>query len=277
MTTRTSIGRTPQDLTIGQLLCAFAYASDLAFGLQLEDSVRSCYLAVRLAQQMGLSEDECRSTYYTALLKDAGCTAWTTEQAGAWHTDEIVARRELMIFGNPLEDTCLLSAGCAASSRRMSPRREARPLRQRPDQQQRLLWRRLFHYAADRWRVSRNGLACLRSTGQRRSAFSNNGTAAALPNGTSVPTCPIVSRDRAADLFLVPFHRVSGRDARAPGCGPLLAGEAFDPAVVAASYALCRRRVVLGRIRSRTTSATSSSARSQIPHLASSMTTGSMM
>src|SRR6185312_9292233 len=49
------------------------------------------------------------SAYYTALLKDAGCTAWTTEEAGAWRTDEIVARRELMIFGSPLEMRAFVS------------------------------------------------------------------------------------------------------------------------------------------------------------------------
>src|SRR5438105_1374882 len=89
-------------VTMAQLLCALAYASDLAFGLQLEDSLRSCYLAVRLARVLGLSDDQCAAIYCTALLKDAGCTSWTTELAQAWHTDEIVARRELAIFGQPL-------------------------------------------------------------------------------------------------------------------------------------------------------------------------------
>src|SRR5215218_5998685 len=86
-------------LTMGELLCAFAYASDLAFGLQLEDSLRACYVAARTAEALGLPEDERADTYYAALLKDAGCTAWTTELAGVWQTDEIVARRELIVHG----------------------------------------------------------------------------------------------------------------------------------------------------------------------------------
>lgn len=85
-------------VTMGQLLCAFAYASDLAFGLQLEDSLRSCYVAVRLVEALGLSEEERASAYYAALLKDAGCTSWTTELARAWQTNEIVARHELIIY-----------------------------------------------------------------------------------------------------------------------------------------------------------------------------------
>jgi HD-GYP domain-containing protein (c-di-GMP phosphodiesterase class II) len=83
---------------MGELLGAFAFASDLAFGLQLEDSLRSCYLASRIAEQMQLSEAEKLTVYYTSLLKDAGCTSWTSELARVWQGDEIAARRELMIF-----------------------------------------------------------------------------------------------------------------------------------------------------------------------------------
>jgi len=71
---------------MGELLGAFAYASDLAFGLNLEDSLRSCYLSMRLADRLGLSEEERATVYYTALLKDAGCTSWTSELAKVWQT-----------------------------------------------------------------------------------------------------------------------------------------------------------------------------------------------
>jgi hypothetical protein len=81
---------------MGELLGAFAFASDLAFGLQLEDTLRSCYLATRLAEQMGVSDEERLTVYYTALLKDAGCTSWTSELASIGQTDEIVARRDLI-------------------------------------------------------------------------------------------------------------------------------------------------------------------------------------
>src|SRR5688572_21868721 len=59
--------------SMGELLGAFAYASDLAFGLHLEDSLRSCFVTMRIAEHLGLSEDERLNVYYTALLKDAGC------------------------------------------------------------------------------------------------------------------------------------------------------------------------------------------------------------
>ena len=83
---------------MGQLLAAFAYASDLAFGLELEDGLRSCLLAARVAERLGLTSDDQVTVYYTSLLKDAGCTSWTTQLARVWHTDEVIARRELFLF-----------------------------------------------------------------------------------------------------------------------------------------------------------------------------------
>ena len=80
---------TPQDraaehrVTVAEVLCAFAYANDLAFGLQLEDTLRSAYLAWRIAGELGVSGSERHDAYVTALLKDAGCTSWTTELAQA--------------------------------------------------------------------------------------------------------------------------------------------------------------------------------------------------
>jgi HD-GYP domain-containing protein (c-di-GMP phosphodiesterase class II) len=47
---------------------------------------------------MRVSDEERLTVYYTALLKDAGCTSWTSELASVWQGDEIAARRELIIF-----------------------------------------------------------------------------------------------------------------------------------------------------------------------------------
>src|SRR5262245_39411958 len=84
--------------SMGELLGAFAYASDLAFGLPLEDSLRSCFVATRIAERMALSADERSTVYYTGLLNHAGCTSWTSQLARVWQADEIVARRELILF-----------------------------------------------------------------------------------------------------------------------------------------------------------------------------------
>src|SRR5688572_11105777 len=93
------MAKTAQPSTsMGELLTAFAFASDLAFGIDIEDSLRSCYVATRLAEQLGLPEEERVLVYYVALLNHAGCTSWTSELAAIWQTDEIAARRELILF-----------------------------------------------------------------------------------------------------------------------------------------------------------------------------------
>ena len=79
------------------MLGALAFASDLAFGVEVEAGARSCLIAVRIAERMGLGAEDRSAVYYTALLKDAGCTAMTGTLAEFWKTDEITARRELIL------------------------------------------------------------------------------------------------------------------------------------------------------------------------------------
>lgn len=81
-------------MTLGSLLQTFAFATDLALGMEMSDGLRSCYVAMRLSDEMGLSEQDRVTVYYTALLKDVGCTCQTTDLAEFWRTDEIAARRD---------------------------------------------------------------------------------------------------------------------------------------------------------------------------------------
>lgn len=216
-------------VTMGQLLCALAYASDLAFGLQLEDSLRSCYVAVRVADALGLSEEERAATYYAALLKDAGCTSWTTELASAWRTDEIAARRDLIIFSDYT-----------------NLRAYTRWMRQFVARD-RLLVERLWRYVGvlTTTRTLIAGAFATTTTVAQRiarrlgmpegvqdgvfSAFEQwNGRGA--PQGLRGEQIPRVARIVLPTFFLVPFHRVSGREA-AVQVAQTLRGQAFDPAV----------------------------------------------
>ena len=53
-----------------------------------------------MAERLGLRASECEAVYYTSLLMDAGCTAWTSQIAKRMLTDEIVARRELVFHAD---------------------------------------------------------------------------------------------------------------------------------------------------------------------------------
>src|SRR5258705_8507283 len=85
-------------------LMALAYATDLATGHSRDFALRSCVLAMRLADVSRLDEATRRSVYHQALLRYIGCNADTHLLAAAWG-DEIALRRELqgLDFGDKAE------------------------------------------------------------------------------------------------------------------------------------------------------------------------------
>lgn len=69
------------DLRLADLLCALSVTLDLAMAQPPEKSLRSCLVAMRLAQSLGLPLVDQRTVYYTTLLRHLGCTATTHEEA----------------------------------------------------------------------------------------------------------------------------------------------------------------------------------------------------
>src|SRR5919199_2612916 len=90
----------PGYLRTADLLAALSLASDLAVGLPAEHAVRSCVIAMHVADEMRLPSDQRVDVYYAELLMDAGCTAWTSQLAGVILNDEIVARRDMVFRRN---------------------------------------------------------------------------------------------------------------------------------------------------------------------------------
>jgi len=62
-------------LRTSELLAALSVALDLTEGLRAGHALRTAYLALRLADRIGLPQDRRRDLLYTALLKDAGCSS----------------------------------------------------------------------------------------------------------------------------------------------------------------------------------------------------------
>ena len=75
-------------------LMALAYATDLATGQSRDFALRSCVLAMRLAEVMGLDVDMRRQVYHQALLRYIGCNA-DTHLLSAAFGDEIALRQDL--------------------------------------------------------------------------------------------------------------------------------------------------------------------------------------
>ena len=75
-----------------EVLGALSLATDLANGHDYEKTLRSCVLAVRLAEAMGYGEGELRDVFHASLLRYVGCSSFAHEEALLFG-DEIAARK----------------------------------------------------------------------------------------------------------------------------------------------------------------------------------------
>ena len=78
-------------MRLAELVAALSLGVDLGFGQPMEHVLRQCMIALRLAERVGLDEDERLVVYYTALLVNVGCHSDAHEQA-KWFGDDIALK-----------------------------------------------------------------------------------------------------------------------------------------------------------------------------------------
>src|SRR6266850_1960030 len=78
----------PTEVRLAEIVAALSLGIDLGFGQPMEHVLRQTLIALRLAERVGLSEDERAVVYYTALLINVGCHSDAHEQA-KWFGDDI--------------------------------------------------------------------------------------------------------------------------------------------------------------------------------------------
>jgi HD-GYP domain-containing protein (c-di-GMP phosphodiesterase class II) len=76
---------------LAELVAALSLGVDLGFGQPMEHVLRQCLIALRLAGEAGLGEQDRMAVYYTALLVNVGCHADAHEQA-KWFGDDIALK-----------------------------------------------------------------------------------------------------------------------------------------------------------------------------------------
>src|SRR5213593_3024450 len=76
---------------LAELVAALSLGIDLGFGQPMEHVLRQCLIALRLAEGLGLNEQERAVVYYTALLVNVGCHSDAHEQA-KWFGDDIALK-----------------------------------------------------------------------------------------------------------------------------------------------------------------------------------------
>src|SRR3954469_23056090 len=89
VSTADSADRTP--VRLAELVAALSLGIDLGFGQPMEHVLRQCLIALRLAEGIGLGEQERAGVYYTALLINVGCHTDAHEQA-KWFADDIALK-----------------------------------------------------------------------------------------------------------------------------------------------------------------------------------------
>lgn len=114
-------------LRLAELVAALSLTSDLGLGQPMEHVMRSCLIALRLGERLGLDEDERAAVYYVALLAWVGCTA-DSHELSKWFGDDIAFRAdtyEVDLAGLPALVFMLRHAGAGRSNLQRATRSAA--------------------------------------------------------------------------------------------------------------------------------------------------------
>jgi HD-GYP domain-containing protein (c-di-GMP phosphodiesterase class II) len=76
---------------LAELVAALSLGVDLGFGQPMEHVLRQCLIALRIAERLGLDDEQRAVVYYTALLVNVGCHTDAHEQA-KWFGDDIALK-----------------------------------------------------------------------------------------------------------------------------------------------------------------------------------------
>jgi HD-GYP domain-containing protein (c-di-GMP phosphodiesterase class II)/DNA-binding CsgD family transcriptional regulator len=97
-------------LRLAEPLAALSLVADLTLGYPDETALRACQLAMDLARELGVGEDEARPIYWVTLLRYVGCTALSHESAVVLGGDDILVNRRMALVdqARPLEVAAVL-------------------------------------------------------------------------------------------------------------------------------------------------------------------------
>ncbi len=87
-----------------ELLGGLSLVTDIGTGSPLEESLKRCLVAARLAKIIGSPDAEVSDVLYTALLQHLGCTAYSHEVARAWGDDVVTTRVSFLSSSGELSD-----------------------------------------------------------------------------------------------------------------------------------------------------------------------------
>ena len=214
-------------------------ASDLGTGLHTEHGARSCYIGMHIAQEMELPVEQRADLFYAELLKDAGCTAYTSQLAAFWVADELAAKRDLYFFRNaqnPIDAFSWLRQYVAQGG--SFPSRATHIVDFLVNG--RKFMKEGFESTCDVARRIAQRLGMSQAVQDALMHVFEQWDGRGMPNGLKSDAVPVISRIVMVTSFLQVFHRVEGRDATKQ-VALARRGKAFDPSVVDAFLSVAQK------------------------------------
>ena len=91
-------------MRLTELLAAVSLGTDLGMGHPMEHVLRQSFIALRLADRLGLEASEREAVYYSSLLAWVGCHVDAYEQA-KWFGDDLALKHDIRLVdeGNPAQ------------------------------------------------------------------------------------------------------------------------------------------------------------------------------
>lgn len=203
---------------------------DLGVGLPLEHCLRACYVGLHIAADLKLDTASREDVFWALLLKDAGCTSFTTQAAAFFRGDEIAARREMLFYTDPNSMRDVMDWALTYLGPDTGPWTRAG---------------RVLGFLANGRDFVREGftssievaqriatrLEMCPSVGSTLAALFERWDGKGMPLGLRGEAIPIAARVAYASTYFEVFSRLGGADA-ARHVGIARAGSAFDGAVV---------------------------------------------
>jgi HD-GYP domain-containing protein (c-di-GMP phosphodiesterase class II) len=75
-------------VSLSEVLAALSYALDLTEGQRPGHTLRTCFIGMRLGEEIGLGEEMRSALYYALLLKDAGCSSNAARMSALFGSDD---------------------------------------------------------------------------------------------------------------------------------------------------------------------------------------------
>ncbi len=85
-------------IPIAELLAALSHALDLTEGAPAGHTLRSCMIAMRIADSIGLGAEDRTALYYAMLLKDAGCSSNAARITALFGADDHAVKPRMKII-----------------------------------------------------------------------------------------------------------------------------------------------------------------------------------